>query len=398
MKLLVVEDAADVRLVLVATLKRFGYQVSQAADGAEGLAILKQEKDIQLVVSDWAMPVMDGFELCQQLKQGQVIDRFIYFIMFSSNDDEERIISGLEVGADDFIAKQAPRAELNARIRAGGRIIELHNQLQRKQEKLEKAYASIENDVMQAAEMHARLLPTIKALPGVKFAWHAVSSAFLGGDMFDYLELDERHVAFYLLDVSGHGLPAALLSFTLKHVLSPSQQGRSLMKPPLASAPFYYVADPAEVVAKLNDRFQSDDEQYFTMVSGVLNTETGSLSLCQAGHPGPLHQNGEEIIEHHRNGFPVGMLPELDYESYQVQLAPGDRLFLYSDGASECFNAARQEFGVERLMGTLKEGQRLDLESQLQRLKQRLALWNQGPDFDDDVSVLAIEWLGNKEK
>ncbi|WP_051252856.1 PP2C family protein-serine/threonine phosphatase [Ferrimonas kyonanensis] len=396
MKLLIVEDAMDVRMVLAAALRRFGYEVHQAADGAEGLAILKNDTSIQLVISDWSMPVMDGFELCRRLKQEQQVERFVYFIMFSSNDDEERIIAGLEVGADDFIAKQAPKAELNARIRAGGRLIDLHNELQRKQEKLEKAYASIENDVMLAAEMHHKLLPTVKELPGVQFSWLATSSAFLGGDMFDYRRLDEHHISFYLLDVSGHGLPSALLSFTLKHVMSPSQKGFSVMKRHLPQPPFYEIVDPAEVVATLNDRFQSqgDNSQYFTMVNAVLNVQTGLLKLCQAGHPGPLHQTSSEVIEHTQNGFPVGMLPDLEYSSYEVQLAPGDRIYLYSDGVTECFNATKEEFGVSRFIQSLQQQRDSSMDTQLQSLKTQLDRWNVGPDFDDDVSILAIEWQG----
>ncbi|TKB53014.1 PP2C family protein-serine/threonine phosphatase [Ferrimonas aestuarii] len=396
MKLLIVEDAADVRMVLAASLKRFGHDVVQAADGQAGLEALQQDQSIQLVISDWSMPIMDGFELCRLIKQEKAVDRFIYFIMFSSNDDEERIISGLNVGADDFIAKQAPKAELNARIRAGGRLIDLHNQLQLKQEKLEKAYASIENDVLVAADMHYKLLPTIKSLPGVEFGWLATSSAFLGGDMFDYQRLDEQHVSFYLLDVSGHGLPAALLSFTLKHVMSPSQKGRSVMKRYLPQAPFYEIADPAQVVETLNDRFQGevDNSQYFTMVNAILNVKTGVVTLCQAGHPGPIQQGKSGIQEHNQEGFPVGMLPNLEYDSYQIQLQPGERLYLYSDGVTECFNATKEEFGVERMMASLESDKALPIDDQLKSLKAKLDLWNVGPDYDDDVSILAIEWLG----
>ncbi|MFI3245715.1 MAG: SpoIIE family protein phosphatase [Ferrimonas sp.] len=396
MKVLLIEDARDVRLVLKASLHRYGYEVLTAEHGGEGLQLLNKHQDIQLVVSDVLMPVLDGHQFCRLVKQKD-FGRFVYVILLSSRDDEQEIIQGLGLGADDFLAKQSPLAELNARMGVGKRIIELNNELNCQNEKLNLAYDQIKKDLMVAAEMHSNLLPSQKSLSGVQFSWICNCCAFLGGDMFDYQRLDEQTVAFYLLDVSGHGIPSALLSFTLKYALSPSYKGNSLLKRYIPTPPHYEILQPVEVVAKLNERFMApgSSSQYFTMIYALLDTHSGQVTICQAGHPGLLHQqNGKEILERSQNGFPVGMLPDAEYEQFHFQLAHGDRLFLFSDGVTECFNQQKEEFGTERLVETLMQCHKLPLEQQVTEVNQRLINWNQSEQFDDDVSLLAIEWQG----
>ncbi|WP_028115288.1 PP2C family protein-serine/threonine phosphatase [Ferrimonas senticii] len=396
MKVLLIEDARDVRQVLKASLSRYGYQVFDAEHGAAGLQLLQQHPDIQLVVSDVLMPVMDGHELCRVLKQKD-FGRFVYLILLSSRDQEQEIIEGLELGADDFLAKQSPLAELNARMGVGRRIIELHNELNRQNEKLNLAYDQIKKDLMVAAEMHSNLLPTQKSFPGSRFAWLCNCCAFMGGDMFDYQRIDEHVVAFYLLDVSGHGIPSALLSFTLKYALSPSHKGASLLKRYTDNPPNYEILQPVEVVAKLNERFMApgSSSQYFTMIYGLLDSRSGRVTVCQAGHPGLLHQQHHgDTIERSCNGFPVGMLPDVEYEQFEFQMTPGDRLFLFSDGVTECFNPAKEEYGTERLIKVLQQHKAMSIDQQVTEVERQLVSWNQSNQFDDDVSLLAIEWHG----
>ncbi|WP_298440218.1 SpoIIE family protein phosphatase [uncultured Ferrimonas sp.] len=396
MKVLLIEDARDVRQVLKASLTRYGYHVLDAEHGAQGLALLNQHEDVQLVVSDVSMPVMDGHQLCRLVKQKD-FGRFVYVILLSSRDQEQEIIEGLELGADDFLAKQSPLAELNARMSVGKRIIDLNNELNRQNEKLNVAYDQIKKDLMVAAEMHSNLLPTQKRFPGTEFAWMCNSCAFLGGDMFDYQRLDEHIVAFYLLDVSGHGIPSALLSFTLKYALSPSHKGASLLKRFTNNPPHYEVLEPMEVVAKLNERFMApgSSSQYFTMIYALLDTRSGKVTVCQAGHPGLLHQASTgKTIERTNDGFPVGMLPDVEFDQFDFFMEPGDRLFLFSDGVTECFNPAKEEYGSERLIKVLENCKTMTIEEQVAEVDRQLIGWNQSNQFDDDVSLLAIEWQG----
>ncbi|GAA4904100.1 PP2C family protein-serine/threonine phosphatase [Ferrimonas pelagia] len=395
MKVLLVEDARDVRKVLSLSLNKFGHDVATAEHGAEALEMLNNQPEIQMVVSDVSMPVMDGHALCRTIKQ-QDFGRFVYFILLSSKDQEQEIIEGLKIGADDFITKQSPLAELNARIGVGQRIIELNNELNQQNERLTKAYAQIKKDLLMAAEMHSSLLPTHSELPGTEFAWICNCSAYLGGDMFDYQRLDENTIAFYLLDVSGHGIPSALLSFTLKYAMSPSQKGATLLKRFISRPPHYEILQPVEVVSKLNERYmsQGNSTQYFTMIYALLNVKTGRVTVCQAGHPGLLHQTKTSTTERSMNGFPVGMLPDVEYEQFEFDLSPGDRLFIFSDGVTECFSPSKEEFGTERLIRTINDNHHLGIDDQAKLVEQTLISWNRGDQFDDDVSFLALEWQG----
>src|SRR5439155_8130717 len=113
----------------------------------------------------------------------------------------------------------------------------------------------------------------------------------LGGDMFGVVPLDDRHTAVYLLDVSGHGVAAALLSVSVRHALSAVSAAGSLLRQPVPGSTGYGLVPPAEVAAELNRRFPIDPEtsQYFTLLYGLLDRQTHEFRYVSAGHPGPVY-------------------------------------------------------------------------------------------------------------
>jgi sigma-B regulation protein RsbU (phosphoserine phosphatase) len=206
--------------------------------------------------------------------------------------------------------------------------------------------------------------------------------------------LDEDHLGLYVLDVSGHGVPAALLSVTLSRVLSPLMDQSQLLKHRLAEKPYYQIVEPVEVAKELNRRFQMQPhaEQYFTFLYGILEVKTRTLRYVSAGHPGPVQlSRGREPIYWEKPGFPIGWLDDVDYEESVLQLAPGDRFVLYSDGITEAANDANEQFGIQRLIESLRDSSCSPLRDAIADLRTRVEQWSSGA-VSDDLSILAIEF------
>ena len=153
---------------------------------------------------------------------------------------------------------------------------------------------------------------------------------------------------------------------------------------------------PAGVAARLNTRFQMDASpgavQYSTFLYGILNTHSGHFRYVSAGHPGPLqvHGDGKSIL-HPQEGFAIGWFPDSTYQESVIELRPGDRLYLYSDGILEAMNSEDELFGPERLVETLEERKNLTLQGSVEGLVECGRQWSGDVGFVDDVSILALE-------
>jgi phosphoserine phosphatase RsbU/P len=184
-------------------------------------------------------------------------------------------------------------------------------------------------ELTQAAQYVRSMLP--KPLDGaVRTRWRFEPSSQLGGDFFGYDWIDGDHFALYLLDVSGHGVGAALLSVSVANVL----RGRSL--------PDTDFKDPGAVLARLNDAFPMDrhDEKYFTIWYGVFDRVARKLSYASAGHPPALLLSGQapdhaRPVELGRGSLAIGMVPDLSFATATVSLEPYSKLYVFSDGAYE---------------------------------------------------------------
>ncbi|UYM16026.1 PP2C family protein-serine/threonine phosphatase [Endozoicomonas euniceicola] len=395
MNILIVEDAKDQRLMLSVVLRKKGHQVLEAADGKEALAILQQDKTVRIVISDWMMPEMDGIDLLKAIRSSE-IEHYTYFILLTGKTEREAVVEGMNCGADDFLTKPVNFEELDARLNAGIRIIQLESTLEERNRQISRAIEIIEKDLESAAATQAGLLCQPATIQHVSFDWFFQPSRILGGDMFGYQALDGEHVSFYQLDVAGHGIPSALFSFTLNNIMSETSDRGAIVKDFMDKSPFYQVRPVERVLSSLNQRFQASPESmlYFTIAYGLLNSRTGQVQIAQAGHPPPLwlqaSQSRVEAVA--GGGVPIGMMPDMDYESTSIQLHPGDRLFLYSDGITECENDSGEQFGQDRLLACLKDSFSDSLEQTVDRIEQQVRNWNHGESFEDDVTFLILEW------
>jgi sigma-B regulation protein RsbU (phosphoserine phosphatase) len=167
-----------------------------------------------------------------------------------------------------------------------------------------------------------------------------------------------------------------------------------LVKRPVDHAPYWEVTPPAELLRELNRRFLDDSDalQYFTMVYGIVDSQRNVITLAQAGHPSPLLQHSGGAVERIGDpGFPVGKLPGLDWDQHEFGFAPGDRLFLYSDGVTECAGADRKPFGLPRLEDIVSRHGGAGVDESVGAIELALRAWRQADEFVDDVTLLAIE-------
>ncbi|KLV09317.1 regulator [Photobacterium aquae] len=398
-KILLVDDNRTMLLFMEKVLSKRGFIVTTAQNGMQALEILEASEDIQFVLSDWMMPEMDGVELCRRVKRAD-FGRYLFFVLLSGKDDQESIIHGINAGADDFVVKDTHVDELVARIEAGFRNLALHNEVTLKNTQLDEAYATIKKDLESAGELLKRLLPSDRKLNGVELSYVSIPSAQIGGDMLGYMQLDEDHVAFYLLDVAGHGVSSALMSFSVQQSINASNERGSIVKSATDTPPYYRLNEPHEVLHQLNQRYISTDENmlYFTMVYAVLNIKTGKMAFAVAGHPPLVWLHGikgdAEFVG--QDSFVVGAFDFVEYETSYLQLEPGDKLWLYSDGITEAEKGA-QQFSEEGFRKAVMElnGQPTTLQTEL--LVNRVRDWQQAEQFEDDVSVLVVEWTGYLE-
>ncbi|MFQ5628948.1 MAG: PP2C family protein-serine/threonine phosphatase [bacterium] len=393
MRILIAEDDSTSRLILKRSLEKWGHEVIATKDGAEAWEILQKEP-IRFVITDWMMPELDGVELSKRIRAAH-FSHYIYIILLTAKIEKTEIVDGLEAGADDFVTKPFNKHELKVRIKAGERIIRLEKDLEERNESLQEAYTQIRKDLEAASNMQQNLLPSASStMPGISFDWLFLPCTVIAGDIFNFFQLSENNIGFYLLDVSGHGIPAAMLSVTISKVLSPTFMNGNEEKHSLHGKSHHDFNSPASVIQELNQRFQGENNsmQYFTMVYGTIDTKNKELKLCQAGHPSPIYVKNGAYISHIGNGgMPVGMLPEIEYEEQSFDFTAGDRLFLFSDGVTECENADKEQFSSNRLVQLL-EGSRSDsLAVLMQKVKGQLQRWNGSEQFEDDVTLLAIE-------
>lgn len=266
---------------------------------------------------------------------------------------------------------------------------------------LDSTYQEIKKDLESAAKIQRALLPTRSPdVEDFRFAWHFEPCTDLAGDFLNLVHLDDRHLGVYVLDVSGHGVAAALLSVTLSRWLSanPAQSILFTRSDPKSD---YEITPPAKVAAQLNDQLFHDAEtsQYFTMIYGILDTETNTFRYVSAGHSGPVHQPfGRPARLLDSTSAPVGLLEQVEYNEGVIELEPGDRLFLYTDGLTESLNEDDEELGEERILRVLYSSRRLGIGDNVERLRVQAKTWRGRRPATDDTTVLAFEMMREEEK
>ena len=399
--ILVVDDSQTQRLLLTAGLRDAGYSVLQAASAPEALELCARV-DIDLILSDWMMPGMNGIDLCRTLRSGQS-ERYVYFILLTSKTDKGAVAEGLEVGADDFLTKPVDASELRARITAGDRLLSMERELRGNNhlltdalDRLKALYETLDRELAEARTLQLSLVPhRTHRINGGEISRRLRSSGHVGGDMVGSFEIDSRRMGLYSIDVSGHGMAAALLTTRLAGLFSGSSPDRNIAL--IAGPDGPDSRDPATVAARLNRLMLTElqSERYLTLGYAEIDLETGELRLVQAGHPHPLIQHPDgSVTRLGQGGLPVGLIEDARWQTIEGQMHPGDRLLMVSDGVIECPDGKGQELGQEGLEQLVQQMRDLRGQALIEGLTWELARWSGVEDFPDDVSFALFEYDG----
>ncbi len=380
--ILIVDTEEIVRMVAKKRLAKLQYRVLEAKNGEEALAMLDQEP-VDLILSDWVMPGLDGPGLCEAIKQDERY-RTIHFILMTALDHPTQIAEGLSRGADDFLSKTASGHEIVARVCAGLRVRQLMLDVEKSNRLLSQKQVELHFELRSASDFVRGLLPrTGEVVPGVRVEWEFLPSSHLGGDFFQVARWGNDHLGLMVLDMSGHGIGPALRAVALSLFFKGEHMQQVF--------PSY---DPGEILTSLNQQYpMSDDGEYFTIWVGVWQCSTRLLRYGTAGHPGSIvvQRDGSSVVLGGRS-WPIGFSRDEVYGTDSITVNPGDRMYLFSDGIYEVMNPQEEIWGRKRLQKALEEVAGQPLQSGLSRIIEESRTWNAQAGFEDDVALLGVEF------
>jgi sigma-B regulation protein RsbU (phosphoserine phosphatase) len=354
--LLIVDDEPNVRRAIKRLLRREDWVIHEANNGQEALATMR-DIDFNLVISDLKMPVMDGIEFLSIAKKAFPHTSQIMISGHAGSSELTTAINACNI--DTFMAKPWCSTDL---VKNAQQCMLLNRQ-QRQQW---VNHANVSAEVKIAAEMQMATLPQPISEPSLRVDWLFQARTTLGGDGFGY----QRHghqLDFYMIDVVGHGVAAAMESFALQQTLS-----RADMR------------NPVQVATKMNAdyAYKHDPMHYFTLLCGNVDLESGRMTYCQAGHPSPIRIGKTGITDPGKGGLPIGIIDAANYEEQIIELAPGDSLLLHSDGFASHLDTRLQQ---------LLSNSQTDAPHHENALMNQLMLWRQGQPIDDDVSAILMK-------
>ena len=399
---LVVDDSRAQRRILTVQLKRWGYEVTEAEDGEAALHLCRN-RSFDIVLSDWMMPGMTGLDLCQAFR-ALPKEGYGYFILLTSKSEKTEIAVGLENGADDFLTKPVNSDELRARLRAGERIVSMQQELVEKNrlvgstlDQLQKVYDSLDRDLIEAHKLQQALVrDRVKRFQGGTANVLLRPSGHVGGDLVGSFRIDSRRVAIFSVDVSGHGVASGMMTARLAGMFSSRAGDQNIA----LNVNAYGQPDswPPEIVAFRLNQIMIEEmqvDQYFTMAYADINLNSGQVDFVQAGHPHPVLIRADGSLQPlGEGGMPIGLIPGAKYVRCSVVLHPGDRLFLTSDGITECPDLQGNELGGEGLLTLLSRSISLPSSELLEALIWDLSAYAGGKDFPDDVSGVMFDFTG----
>jgi serine phosphatase RsbU (regulator of sigma subunit) len=366
--ILIVEDNPAGLEIMQVRLEANNYQVITATDGEKGLA--QAEKHLpDLILLDIMMPKMDGLEVCRRIKNNPDLP-FMPIIMVTAKTDSKDIIAGLEAGGDEYLTKPVDHGSLVARVKSMLRIKELHDTV------LEQS-AQLKIQLKTAAKIQTLFWPDLPDLEGAARLW-AVSepASYVGGDFYDVITLPDRSILAYVADVSGKGVPAALIMAAL----STGIRAEALLHDDLNSL--------LQAVNTGMFNLASDEGYFVTIVLLRYWPITGKIELIRAGHLDPLIVSEKEVKKiPYLRGISLGVLKDVNFESSELSLRPGESLLLFSDGVTEAENEKKELFGEDRLLDYLQNTQ---IVPRGRGLLDVISKWRGEAEVNDDLTILEI--------
>lgn len=319
--------------------------------------------------------------------------------------DNADITAALAAGADDFVSKPAVSQRILARLAAGERILRIEDELRASNaqlrtalEQLRDTQAAIDRDLREARKLQQGLVRERSGrFGGFDISLLLRPAGHIGGDLVGFFPIGDQRLGLYALDVSGHGVTAALLTAQLSVHLSGSSDQNVALRGAQAGAES---VNPAALAHFFNAMMleEMSTDTYFTMIYAELDICTGRLRLVQAGHPHPVLQRADGTLELlGRGGMPIGVFDDPLFDEFDVVLTKGDRLLICSDGVIEASNPAGRLLGDDGLEAILRTNAFLRGHAFLESMAWSVSGYCHG-ERPDDMSAVLLEYTGSADR
>ena len=395
MKILIADDDAVPRRMLQATLERWDYEVVEARDGEEAWQILHGEDAPKLAILDWLMPGLDGLELCRRIRA--LADApYRYLILLTGRDSKADVVEGMEAGADDYLTKPFHRHELQVRLRAGRRILDLQSALLHSLSEVRRAEEQVAQSRAREVETGAKIQQTLllgQPPPGPAgdrvFAL-TIPSQQIDGDFYDFYVHGEDRLDVIVGDVMGKGVPAALMGAAIK-----SQLLRALSRLQSAASD-RTVPTPEEIVGAVHAEVTGQFiqlERFATLCFARFDMAGRHVDWVDCGHTKTLHFRPRlgrcEALDAGQN-MPLGFSEREVYRQVSRPFEAGDLFLFYSDGVTEAQDAGGAQFGAERLRALVEAHPDLGPQALVMAVRDSVVAFSGSERMADDLTCVAV--------
>jgi phosphoserine phosphatase RsbU/P len=377
-RILVVDDDATSRKMLVRTLSSAGYDCYESDNGAETLKLVHSEQP-SLLLLDFDMPGLDGAEVLKRMRadRDSAVAQ-IPAIMLTGHGGEESEVLCLEAGADDFVTKPINTAVLRARIETQLRLRSMRRQLQQQNEELEEWRHNLERDLAAARLTQQSLIPQKPpALPGWEVAACYRPVIQVGGDIYGWLRMRDGRILFWIADATGHGASAALLTALAKLLFHHGSVEHDA---------------PAAIMQAVNTDFRNifGARSFMTAMCVALDPASGRANVVGAGHPPLLiarHDGGADSIA--SSAPPLGLVERARFIETIVNLGRGEAFVLYTDGLFGAANGEKPRLTPEQLAKMI-DPSAPSAEALLMSMMNQATPADGEHSLPDDVAALAV--------
>jgi len=351
-KLLIIAADPRGRDALAVVLQSENYRLLFARDEESALRIAREDAPV-LILYDFDETLVSGADRFFDVLRSDRRVAHTPIIFLSAMADTADRIRVLTAGAIDYIAKPYERSELLARVRGQCRLARMAVELINTNERLVEKQAILDAELRDAARLQKATLPArpAESFDRVSLAWRFISCDLVGGDLCNFHWFDEDHLIAYVADVSGHGVPAAMLTLAISRSLASGGVRPGPRRPDTDPA----MLAPGEVLRRLDREYPIERfDKFFTVAYCVLDRRNGAFRYSLAGHPRPILSRADGRLETlDCGGTIIGLADTVPFEEGVGMLSPGDSVLLYSDGLTECQNEAGESFGEDRLRHAL---------------------------------------------
>ena len=370
-RIVVIDDNENDLSVTKRLLDRRGYDAIPATSGEEGLRLAQQIHPDAIIV-DYRMPGMDGFEVTRRIKSDPELQT-IPVLMLTGSDSAQHVVEGLGAGAEDFVTKGSDIEIVVARLRALLRMKAYQDQLRRMNQQMTR-------DLQIARRVQEALVPQREfRSPRIEIRSAYIPSEVLSGDFYDYFTVDD-FMYLFVADVSGHGLPAAILVSLLKSYIHTEAANDTSL---------------AEFMARLNDFLFSVSLPSQFATAALFRVDAGrELVYSNAAHP-PflLHQrrNGKTILLEQPSNL-LGAMPNMAFEEHSISVSPGDTLFVYTDGLTDRVNRNGEFYSIDRVAEVLDRANGADLATVYDSIYADVSNFAATEEFKDDIAFVVTRF------